>query len=283
LNTSWTLGGSCGRPKLGTGVTTNTSHTVAVEGIGPVEVAVGERGLGRPFLVLHGGAGPQSVSSFADLLVETEPARVITPTHPGFGGTPRPEALDSIRGLAALYAALLDHLELTDVTVVGNSIGGWIAAEMALLGSTRVSSIVLVDAVGIEVADHPVADFFALTLAQVAEFSYHDPDSFRIDPSTMPPAQQSAMAGNRTALAVYGGTPSMVDPTLRDRLKAVSLPVLVLWGESDRIVDPDYGRAYADAIPTARFQLLTGTGHVPQVETPQLLLSHVLRFAASHA
>jgi len=90
------------------------------------------------------------------------------------------------------------------------------------------------------------------------------------------------MTGNRAALAVYGGTPSMVDPTLRDRLTAVSLPVLVLWGESDRIVDPEYGRAYADAIPTARFQLLARTGHVPQVETPELLLSHIWTFAETH-
>ncbi|TMB86899.1 MAG: alpha/beta hydrolase, partial [Chloroflexi bacterium] len=234
---------------------------------------------GRPFLILHGGAGPQSVSGFADLLAETTHVRVITPTHPGFGGTPRPNGLDSIRRLAELYVALLDQLALTDVTVIGNSIGGWICAEMALLRSPRIGSIILVDAVGIEVPDHPVADFFALTMDQVAELSYHDPDSFRIDVSKMPPAQQAAMAGNRASLAVYGGTPSMVDPALRQRLKGINVPALVLWGESDRIVDPDYGRAYADAIPTARFQLLTGTGHVPQIESPRLLLSEVRDFA----
>ena len=83
-------------------MTISSSHTVAVDGIGKVEVAVTERGDGHLFLLLHGGAGPQSVSAFADRLAETKPARVITPTHPGFGGTSRPEALDSIRGLAAL-------------------------------------------------------------------------------------------------------------------------------------------------------------------------------------
>ena len=180
-----------------------------------------------------------------------------------------------------LYVALLDQLDLTDVTVIGNSIGGWICAEMALLGSPRIGRIILVDAVGIEVPGHPVADFFSLTMDQVAELSYHHPDPFRIDVSRMPPAQQAAMAGNRAALAVYGGTPSMVDPTLRQRLGAVSVPALVLWGESDRIADLDCGRAYAEAIPTARFQLLTGTGHVPQIETPQLLLSAIRDFDKS--
>jgi pimeloyl-ACP methyl ester carboxylesterase len=60
------------------------------------------------------------------------------------------------------------------VTVAGNSIGGWIAAEMALARSPRISSIVIIDAVGIEVPGHPVADFFSLTFPQIAEPSYHE-------------------------------------------------------------------------------------------------------------
>jgi pimeloyl-ACP methyl ester carboxylesterase len=238
--------------------------------IGSVPVTITDRGSGHIFLLLHGGAGPQSVTGFADRFAETEPARVITPVHPGFAGTPRPDTVDSVRALASLYVGLLDELDLTDVTVVGNSIGGWIAAEMALLGSPRMSGAVLVDAVGIEVAGHPVVDFFSLTLDEVAKYSYHDPDSFRIDPATMTPDQLAAMAGNREALAVYGGT-AMTDPGLAARLAGISVPTLVVWGESDRIVDPDYGRAYAAAIPGARFQLLPGTGHVPQIETPAQL------------
>jgi pimeloyl-ACP methyl ester carboxylesterase len=77
---------------------------------------------------------------------------------------------------------MLDALDLRDVTVIGNSIGGWIAAELGLLAPQTVSRIVLVDAVGIEVPRHPVADFFALTPAQVAEFSYADPGRFGMNP-----------------------------------------------------------------------------------------------------
>src|ERR1700722_11397191 len=132
-----------------------TVVSVTVDGIGAVPVTVTERGDGRPFLVLHGGAGPQSVDGFADLLATQEPARVIVPTHPGFGGTPRPEGLDSMRSLARMYAGLLDELGLTGVTVVGNSIGGWIAADIALAGSSRVSGVVLVDAAGLVLPDYP--------------------------------------------------------------------------------------------------------------------------------
>jgi pimeloyl-ACP methyl ester carboxylesterase len=208
------------------------------------------------------------------MFAKSHDVRVIAPTHPGFGGTARPEALTSIRDLAALYVTLIGQLELEDVTVIGNSIGGWIAAEMALLASPRVSRAILVDAVGIEVPGHPIAEFFSLNLDQVFTLSFHDPEPFRIDPATLPPAAQAIAAGNRAALAAYAGT-AMSDPTLAGRLAHVQLPTLVLWGDSDQIVDPDYGRAYAAAIPQARFQLLNDTGHMPQLESPQQLMNAI--------
>ncbi|MGH3382701.1 MAG: alpha/beta fold hydrolase [Actinoallomurus sp.] len=263
-----------------------TTHEVDVAGIGSVEVTVAERGQGRPYLLLHGGAGPRSVAGFADLLATSGAgsgaARVLTPVHPGFEATPRPEALTSAAGLAAVYVALLDRLRLTDVIVVGNSIGGWIAAEMALRAPERLGGIVLVDAVGIEVADHPVVDFFSLTPEEVARLSYHDPAPFRVDPASLSAAQREVMAGNRAALARYGGA-SMADPSLRVRLGGLRVPALVLWGDSDRIAGPDYGRAFAAAIPGARFDLLTATGHVPQIETPEQLLAAIGAFAGRRA
>jgi pimeloyl-ACP methyl ester carboxylesterase len=253
---------------------TTTTHTVPLDGVGPVDVTVHEHGEGQPFLLLHGGGGPDTVASFGELLATTRPARVIIPVHPGFGGTPRPEALHTVGGLAALYVALLDQLGADDVTVVGNSIGGWITAEIGLLASPRVSGAILIDAAGLEVPGHPVADFFSLTMDQVFQLSFHNPGPFRIDPTTLPPAAQAAAAGNRAALAAYAGT-SMSDPSLAGRLSALDLATLVLWGDSDQIVDPDYGRAYAAAIPMARFQLLQDTGHMPQIETPDQLLQAI--------
>jgi pimeloyl-ACP methyl ester carboxylesterase len=262
--------------------TTTSTHNVPLDGIGIVQVTLSDRGEGQPFLLLHGGGGPLTVNGFADLLAAERHARVITPTHPGFAGTPRLDSLTSIRGLAALYSALLVELDLTDVTVVGNSMGGWVAAEMALLVTARIRCFVIVDAVGIDVPGHPIADFFSLTPRLVAELSYHDPDRFGIDPTKLPDEAQRLMAGNRATLAVYSGT-SMNDTSLATRLADVTTPTLVLWGDSDRIADVDYGRAYADAISGAQFQLLHKTGHLPQIETPGQLLDAIAVFADSHA
>jgi pimeloyl-ACP methyl ester carboxylesterase len=259
-------------------VTTNAVSTIKridVEGVGIVELTVEERGDGQPYLVLHGGAGPQSVATFAQLLADQGHNRVLTPTHPGFGGTNRPDQLDTVKKLAILYRDLLDDLRLERVSVIGNSVGGWIAAEIALLGSPRVARVVLLDAVGIELEGHPVADVSGLSVPEIQALSFHDPTPFRVDPATIPDAQKAIMAANATTLAVYAGSPAMADPTLLTRLGGITIPTLVLWGDSDQIVGAAYGRAYAAAIEGARFEMLSATGHMPQMESPGLVLQRI--------
>jgi pimeloyl-ACP methyl ester carboxylesterase len=209
---------------------------------------------------------------FIQRLAASGDLRVLTPTHPGFGGTPRPGALKSVRALASLYVNLLEALDLDDVTVIGNSVGGWIAAEIALLHSPRVSALVIIDAAGIEVDGHPIADIKGLSLPEIQALSFHDPSPFRIDPTQLSDAQKALAAANAAALVIYAGS-SMADESLLGRLGDITVPTLVLWGESDRIVDSTYGRAYASAIPGAQFELLTATGHLPQLETPDLVLN----------
>src|SRR3989440_7389129 len=242
-------------------------------------VRVDERGSGRPILVLHGGGGPQSVSGFAAAV--SERAYVLTPIHPGFGGEPRPEWFNSIDDLALTYLELLERLDLHEVMVVGFSIGGWIASELAVRDTTRLSSIVLVDAVGIQVEGHPIADVFPLTPDELLALSFHNPAAFRIDPTTLSPEQVAVTAANFQALKVYDQGQGMGDPKLRRRLARVRIPALVVWGESDGVADPDYGRAYAQSLPNARFELIPEAGHLPQIEQPERLLTLVWEFANS--
>ena len=251
----------------------STTRILTLRDLGDVEVSFASRGTGRPFLLLHGGAGPQSMTGFADLLAAKESARVITTIHPGFLGTPRPAALTTPAALAAVYRELLDELDLHDVTVIGGSLGGWIAAELALLDTPRVARVVLVGAIGIDVPEHPVPDVSALTLPEIMALSYHDPAPFLPDPNTFTAQQRADAAANRTALSVYA--PTNGDPTLLSRLAGVKVPTLVISGEADRIATPGYGRAFADATPTARHVVLPQTGHMPMIETPELLLGTI--------
>ncbi len=249
-------------------MTTHTATHTLPQG---VEMTVQDRDRTRPFLLLHGGGGVPTMAGFADLLAERTHSRVLLPTHPGFGGTPKAPALTSVAELAQAYVTLLEQLDLTDVTVIGNSFGGWLAAEIALQGSPRVSGAVLVNAVGIEVDGHPMTDVSGLSPAELRSYSFHDPSKAPAPPST------GGAGPSPDVLALIGYTgPTMSDPTLARRLGGLDLPVHVLWGESDRIVDPEYGKAYAAAIPTSTFTLLPRTGHLPQVETPEELLGALL-------
>jgi pimeloyl-ACP methyl ester carboxylesterase len=239
--------------------------------VGTAEVTLQDRDRTRPFLLLHGGGGVATMAGFADLLAERTHSRVLLPTHPGFAGTPKAESLTGVTELARLYAGLLEELDLTDVTVVGNSFGGWLAAEIALLNSPRVSGAVIVDGIGIEVEGHPVTDISGMSLAEIRALSFHDPSKAPVPPAgggTGPSPDVRALIG-------YTG-PAMADPTLAGRLGELDVPVHVIWGESDGIAGPEYGKAFAAAIPLSTFTLLPRTGHLPQVETPEELLGALL-------
>jgi pimeloyl-ACP methyl ester carboxylesterase len=239
---------------------------------GDVPVTVTESGAGsRPVLLLHGGAGPDSVTGFGDALAARFPFRVLSPVYPGFAGTARPGWLDSISELALVLRGLLAEEDLTDVIVAGNSIGGWVAAELALAAPERVGRLVLIDSAGLDSADHPVADFYSLTPDQLADLSWANPEGHRIDPAAMPEAQRAILLGNREALLAYGGR-SMADPALAARLGGITAPTLVIWGEADRIVTPGYGKEYAAAIPGAVFREVPAAGHLPQLENPEAVL-----------
>ena len=234
---------------------------------------------GRPVLILHGGGGPQTVAS---IVAGLDRAHTLLPTHPGFAGESRPEWFDSIDDLALAYLELLERLNLRDVLVIGSSIGGWIASMMALYDTAHlIRGLVLVDGVGIQVDGHPIPDVSTLTPDTLSALSFHNPAAFRVDPSTIPPEQIAARKANTETLYVYDNKRLGGDPKLRRRLRQVRIPVLVVWGESDRVADVEYGRVYAQSFPHAHFELIPEAGHLPQIEQPARLLKLVQEFADS--
>jgi pimeloyl-ACP methyl ester carboxylesterase len=230
-------------------------------------LTVDAAGDGRPALIIHGGGGPMTIAAIVGHLAKT--MHTITPTLPGWNGTERPDDIQSIPDLAALLLQELEERDLSDVLVIGSSIGGWIGAEMAIRTSEgRITGLILIDAMGIEVPGETITDFFALDARGVAEHSFHDAEKFYVDPATRAPEELAVMQANVAALRVVAGDPYMHDPGLRERLGEASIPVLVLWGDSDGIASPNYGRAYAESFSNARFELVADAGPLPQIEQP---------------
>lgn len=237
-----------------------------------VTVALADQGQGRTFLLLHGGAGPASVAGLATAL--SARARVLTPTHPGFNGQPRPQGCASAGDLAKAYLDLLERMDLKDVIIVGNSFGGWVAAEMALLAPRRLAGIVLLNAVGI---DGVIVDPVGLAPAERAAKAFHDPQRYSLAPAS--PEAAAIMAANHAALHAYAGQPFMHDPTLRARLAELRVAALVAWGASDGIVDVAYGRRLCDSMPGAAFAIVEEAGHFPHIEQLQQVLGLIDDFS----
>ena len=137
----------------------------------------------------------------------------------------------------------------------------------------RVARIALLDAVGIAPGDRPIVNPATLPVAERGAYPFHDPARFAS--KLMLPTSLKHMPANMAALHLYAGEPFMHDPTLEGRLASITVPTLVLWGESDRIVDGAYGRRFAASIPGARFILVPEAGHFPQVERLEEVTGHL--------
>jgi len=258
---------------------TAIARTTGAEFAGiPLEIT--EAGHGRPLLFLHvghpsGRLDPQArlVEALADNF------RFIAPTHPGFGITAAPPQLTTVDDLAYLYLDLLDALDLRDVVLVGASLGGWIAAEMAVKTTERISQLVLLDSVGIKVGDREtrdIADIYAITDRQLAEIAYANPQKMARDTKSLPEQELTLMARSRESTGRYAWSPYMHNPKLKARLHRIGIPALVLWGEADSIVAPEYGRSFAAALPNARFAVIESAGHFPHLEQPNAVAHHIL-------
>ncbi len=234
----------------------STQHRVTLDEIPLTYVEAGE---GDTILLVHGGGGPQSVATLLDHLSNDH--RVIMPTTPGWNGTPRPHDLDDVRKLASVYLQLLRACGAQHTIAVGSSFGGWIAAETALQDTTDlVGGLVLIDAVGLK--------------PETSHWPAPDPDSRFAAPS----AAQSPLAFS--LIEAYTG-PAMWDSSLAGRLTALHLPSMVIWGEHDPVLNADYGRAYAAAIPGARFEPIEDAGHLPAVENPETTFKILADFLGS--
>jgi pimeloyl-ACP methyl ester carboxylesterase len=238
-----------------------------------------DRGSGPPLLFLHPGIGVDLNAPALELLARNH--RVIAPTHPGFGGSELPNGMNTVDDLAYFYLDLLDALDLRNVTLVGVSFGAWIAAEIAVKSTERLSHLVLANPVGIKVSDREtrdIADIWALTDAQFAELAYFDPKLGTPDYKTMPDADVLLAARNRESLARFAWSPYMHSPKLKGRLHRIRIPTLFLWGTADRILSEHYGRAYCAAITGASFELIERAGHFPHIEQPQEFARRTLTF-----
>ena len=239
-----------------------------------------EHGAGRPLLFLHPGIGIDASAPVLTALARGR--RLLAPSHPGFGTSELPKGTGTVDDLSYFYLDLLEQLDLRDTLVVGVGLGAWIAAEIAVKSTERLSRLVMANAIGIKVGDREtrdIVDIWALTTDEFNALAYSDPSVARRDGKDLPDPELLAMARNREATARFCWSPYMHNPKLKRRLHRIRIPTLFLWGTADRVLSESYGRAYCAAIAGARFETIERAGHFPHLEQPDEFARRVLAFA----
>lgn len=259
------------------------SETVEVDG---VKLGVRRHGDGPPLVILYGDQLDTQVPPFDDAMARR--FRAVVPSLPGVNQSELPGWIDDMEDLAFLGLDLLESLDAGPVDVIGHGFGGWVAAEMAVRSQQHIRHLVLIDAVGIKISGptvRDVQDVYVYTAAEVADLAWHDPAAAE---ALKWPGMEGVegdelltLLQNRQSVMKFAWRPFMHNPKLLRRLGRVRVPAHVFWGESDRVVLPDYGRALQQAISGAGFTAIPGAGHYPQWEQPEALAQAVTEFLQS--
>ena len=239
-------------------------------------------GSGEPLLFLHGASGAPAILPFMETLAQR--FDVLVPEHPGYGLSDEPEWLDTIHDAAYFYLDFLKHLNLERVTVVGSSMGGWMAMEMAVRDISRIKALVLVSPAGIAAPEAPPADIFLMPPEEVVRNLFHDPklaEARLAEPVT--PESIDVSLKNRHTTARLAWEPRLQDPHLAKWLHRIDVPVQVIWGEHDRILPVKLADAYRKLLPGAEVEIVKDAGHLPHAEKPQAFCELVTRFAGRGA
>lgn len=253
-----------------------SSSTIA---LGDCTIELERRGSGPPLLLLPGEEALELEGPFVDRLAARY--ELLVPSPPGFGRSSRPDWITGVDDIAYVYLDLLERLGVGPLPVVGCSLGGWIAAEMATKDDSAFARLVLIDPYGIKVGgptDRDIADIFLLHPDEVMRRKWFDPERGKRDYPAMPEDVLLIVARNRETFARYCWEPYMHDPKLRYRLHRIGVPTLLVWGAADGIVDAGYGAAYARLIPGAELAVIPEAGHYPHLEQPARVLERLDAF-----
>ncbi|HEX6268173.1 MAG TPA: alpha/beta fold hydrolase [Burkholderiales bacterium] len=233
-------------------------------------------GSGPPLLFLHGASGAPVILPFMEKLA----ARfdVLVPEHPGYGQSGEPEWLDNIHDAAYFYLDFLKQLDLRNVTLVGNSMGGWMAMEIAVRDTSRLESVVLVSPAGIRAPGVQPADIFLMPDEELVRRLFHDPRlaEARLAVPVTPEAVDIALK-NRHTTARLAWEPRLHDPHLPKWLHRIDVPVKIVWGREDRILPVRFLDHFRKLMPKAQTHIVEGAGHLPHVEKADEFVDIVCR------
>jgi len=236
---------------------------------GGIKLHITKGGTGQPLLLLHDELGHPGWLRYHAALAQHY--TLYMPSHPGCGQSEHLDWVMGMRDLAGWYLDALDELGLVQVPVLGGSLGGWLAAEMAVMCPQQFTRLVLVGAMGVRPPVGEIFDMFLVVSRNYLAASFTDPANtpeyqqlYGADPT---PEQAETWELARELASLVGWRPYMHNPALPHLLRRLrKLPTLIVWGRQDAIVPLSAGEAYHQAIPGSRLVVLDHCGHRPEIE-----------------
>jgi len=255
-----------------------TSHT-----LGSVKVRLFTAGDGAPLVFLHGAGGIERWLPFFDLLGAR--CTVMVPEHPGFGGSDNPAFIRNVGDMAMYYLDFFDDLlgssGSAKIHLVGQSLGGWIAAELATRNCYHLRSLSLLAPAGIRVKGFPSGDNFIWSPEEAVRNSFHDQacaERAIAAAAAASDAEADRALSNRYAAAKLAWEPRWFNPALERWLHRIKVPTLVLWGAEDKLLPACYAEVWRAKVPGARVEIIPTCGHLMHVEKAELVANKVLAF-----
>jgi len=252
---------------------------IATVTIRDLQIRLHRAGKGQPVLFLHGAGGVSAWLPFFDALAADY--ALIVPDHPGFGGSDDARWIRHVPDLAMYYLDFFEAMGLDDVHVIGSSLGGWIAAEIAVRDASRFRSLTLIAPAGLRVKGVSSGDNFIWSPEEALHNLFFD-QALAARMASLPLTEEQAEMAlkNRFAATKYGWQPRWFNPDLETWLHRVKVPVHLLWGDSDRLLPPAYAQRWRERLPDLRFSLIENCGHLPHVEKAELVSGKVKAFLA---
>jgi pimeloyl-ACP methyl ester carboxylesterase len=240
-------------------------------------VHIRRTGSGEPLLFLHGAQGLSGWDRGLKALANH--FEVIAPDHPGFGRSGNSEIVDDVSDLALFYLSLLEKLDLKDVHVVGQCVGGWLAMEIAIRSTSRIKTLTLVNSAGIRLKGVPRADMFICTQDELMGLLFAGNSSVDwLNEWKSNPELEDAYERNTFAAAKFTWQPRLCNLKLDRWLHRINVPTHIIWGEKAKVIPPAYGEALKGLIPDATLTTLPDCGHLAHYEQPEALATEISNF-----
>ena len=222
-------------------------------------------GSGETLLFLHGAGGVAAWMPFLDQLSDS--FDVIVPDHPTYGRSDEPDWVEDVPDLAYFYMDFLENNGLENVHVVGQSLGGWIALEMAVRNTSRIKSLTLVGSAGIRIKGQPAADIFIMDDEELARVLLVDENRIKaLLAMELSEEQQDMLIKNKVATARLAWQPRLFNPRLRKWMHRIDVPTHIIWGEADKVIPPTYAAEFQSLIKGSKVTMIEKCGHLPNIE-----------------